>query len=169
MPELLVLRHAKSAWDTDAPTDFDRPLAARGRRAAQRMGVWFRKRGMRPDLVLCSPAARARETWERVAAAAWGEGPPEVRFEPAIYGAGPSGLAELLREVPEALGRVMLIGHNPGLEMLIAHLAEDSLAVPAGVKPMPTAACARFTLPDAWPGLTAGSARLEEIVRPREL
>ena len=158
--ELLILRHAKSDWDSGAASDFDRPLAKRGRKAAPRIGRYMREEGLQPELAICSPAVRARQTLHLVLAELAEE--PEVRFVDSIYGADPGELVAILSEVPGALARVLLVGHNPGFSMLLARLA--------GVdEHMPTAALARLSMPDDWTDLPPSCAALESLVLPREL
>ncbi|HJQ47778.1 MAG TPA: histidine phosphatase family protein [Amycolatopsis sp.] len=116
---LIVLRHAKSAWPDDVP-DFDRPLAGRGRRDAPAAGEWLAEHTGRIGLVLCSPAKRARQTWKRVSAELPRE--PRVRYEPRIYDADVPTLLDVVREVPRAVRTVVLVGHNPGLSLLVERL-----------------------------------------------
>ena len=120
--ELLILRHAKSAWDTDAPADFDRPLAPRGCDAASRMGRYLAEAGLPPDAVVCSSATRAVQTVHRVARAG-GFSLRTARFEGAIYEAGLPALLGVLGGCLPGARRTMIVGHNPGLEDLLHHLA----------------------------------------------
>jgi phosphohistidine phosphatase len=157
---LLLLRHAKSSWDDPSLADHDRPLAPRGRRAAKRIGEYLRDEQVEIALVLCSSAARAQETLERV------RPPGEVRIEPSLYGAGAHQLLERVRRVPDEAGSVMLIGHNPAMEDL-AVLLTDAAAL-TGEK-FPTGALATLTFTGSWRQLGPGTAELESFVRPREL
>ena len=116
--ELLVLRHAKSAWDTDAPADYERPLSGRGVRDAPRMGHWLAEHGLAPDAILCSPARRARETGRAVCEAAGVEDVPVV-FDDRIYGATLGELVRVLGDARPAARRLLLVGHNPGFEELV--------------------------------------------------
>ena len=155
-----MLRHAKSTWESDAPTDFDRPLSKRGRKAARRMGVWLRAQGLHPDLVVASTALRVRETLHRLLPELDSE--PPVAWEEAIYEASLDTLLATLAACPADRQRVLLVGHNPGLAMLVAYLG--------GVNdPFPTAACAHLTLPEDWSGLDGRCGEVECLVRPREL
>lgn len=121
---LVVLRHAKSAWP-DGVADHQRPLAPRGHRDAPVAGRMLAEYDCLPDLALCSTAVRARETWE-LAAAQWGT-PPPVRHDPRLYAADVSELLAVVHEVPAAVGTLLLVGHNPGLEELVLELAGDGL------------------------------------------
>src|SRR5215467_1492867 len=116
---LVLLRHAKSAWP-DVP-DHERPLARRGQRDAAVMGRWLRAAGYVPDLVLCSTAWRARETWE-LAQAELGAA-PQVRFSDAVYEAAPADLIGLARETASSVRVLLIVGHNPALEELALDLA----------------------------------------------
>jgi len=108
---LILTRHCKSDWDDPLLDDFDRPLNARGRDAAARLGRWMAAQGHVPDAVLCSSALRTRETWAGIAAASGAS--PEVSHLDALYLAGPD---TLLRELRKARGgTVLMIAHNPGI------------------------------------------------------
>ncbi len=169
--ELLILRHAKSDWDTDARTDFDRPLAKRGRRDCPRIAAWIVDQGLAPDTVLSSPAARARETTDRVlrvVAPANGYA-PDVIWDDALYHADVPTMLAALSDRPGDARRVLLVGHNPGLDELVLHLAAGDAPRTASGKLLTTAALARFALPESWDHLPAGCGRLLALVRPREL
>ncbi len=164
---LLVLRHAKSAWDTDAETDFDRPLAKRGKKDAPRMGKWLREHELIPDHVVCSPAERARQTAVAVCKPL-GVDKKSICWDAQIYMGTTEALLEVLGDCPPAAGMVMIVGHNPGLEDLVEYLC-GVVEVPADGKLLPTATLAYLEMPDAWDSLAAGSARLLSITRPRSL
>src|SRR5262245_6241843 len=115
MKHLYLLRHAKSSWKDTSLPDHDRPLAGRGRRAAKAIAGHLREQGIEPELVLCSTARRARETLERIEPAL---GASALCLEDELYAAGAPALLERLRSVPDPVGSVMLIGHNPALEEL---------------------------------------------------
>lgn len=165
--ELLILRHGKSDWSADAG-DFDRPLKDRGKRGAQRMGVWLLDQDLVPDHIVSSPAERARVTAEK-AVKAMGLGAQGIRYDQRVYEAGISDLLDALGDSPAAARRVMIVGHNPGLEMLVGYLVEQEIAVPDDGKLLPTATLARLTLAAGWGGLRGGCARLESITRPSQL
>ena len=165
--ELLILRHAKSAWDTDAPADFDRPLALRGLRASKRMGRYIADTGLVPDAIVSSTATRAVQTVLGVAQAARFT-LQSVRFESAIYEADLSTLLDVLGTCDPDAHRTMIVGHNPGLEFLLDHLA-GGVPVPGDGKLLPTAALARLDLPGDWRRLTRGQGRLLGLTRVRDL
>lgn len=165
--ELLILRHAKSAWDAPAPADFDRPLALRGIRASKRMGRYIAETGLMPDAVVCSSATRAIQTVHGVAQAA-GFSLEAVRFESAIYDADLPALLDVLGQCGPDARRTMLIGHNPGLELLLDHLA-GGIPIPGDGKLLPTAALARLALPDDWRALERGAGQCIGLIRVRDL
>lgn len=166
--ELLILRHAKSAWDTPAETDYDRPLNGRGKRDAPRMGAWLLAQELVPDHVLASPARRARQTTRRVCKAL-GLNPERVDWQERIYLAGVPTLLDALAGCPTDVTRVLLVGHNPGLEELLEYLGGFDLPPPPGGKRLPTATVARLVLPDDWSHLAAGCGELLTWMRPRDL
>jgi phosphohistidine phosphatase len=165
--QLILLRHAKSAWPDDV-ADSERPLAPRGRRDAPAMGGWLRAAGHVPGLVLCSPARRTRETWE-LAQQALGASPP-VSYEPQVYGATSAELLTLARQTAPDIGSVLIVGHDPGMQRLTLDLAGQESAALASVRAkFPTAAVAILAFSGPWPDLAPGEARLEDFIRPRDL
>lgn len=166
--ELLILRHAKSDRDGNAGSDFERPLARRGRKDAPRIGHWIREHDLLPALVLSSPAVRARETVQAVAAAL--DLPAgNIQYDERLYLADCETLLEVLSGVPARTGRVLLVGHNPGLDELVECLAEDPPERNSSGKLMTTAALAWLATDDPWRKLAPGSSRLLQLVRPREM
>lgn len=161
MKTLLLLRHAKSSWNDPGIADFDRPLNERGLRAAPLVGRFMRERKLRPDLVICSPAARARETASLVIKAAGLDAP--LRFDERIYDATPARLFEIVSQIEDAASEALLIGHNPGFEQLLERLTGEA-------RRMATATLAFITLDiEKWNKLRDGCGRLEWIVKPKEL
>jgi phosphohistidine phosphatase len=156
-----LLRHAKSSWEDDALPDHDRPLAPRGHRAGKRLRRFVADNGVRPELVLCSTALRARSTLELVQP---GLGAPPVELDGGIYLATAGTLLQKLRALDPTLSRVMLVGHNPGLHELACLLA------PPGPEALPTGALVKLRLEiDGWPSAAPGCATLEGLVLPRAL
>lgn len=119
---LLVMRHAKSAWP-EGVADHDRPLGPRGLRDAPAAGRFLAENGGPPDLVLCSPARRARHTWELAAAELGSPVPTPTLHEPRLYGADGDELLDVLHGVPDEVATLLLVGHNPGLEDLVLLLS----------------------------------------------
>jgi phosphohistidine phosphatase len=161
MKTLLLLRHAKSSWKIPDQPDFERPLNGRGRRAAPLMGGHLRELKIVPDLILCSPAERARQTAALFTEAA--ELSPELRYDERIYEASALSLLEVITQAGESAGVAMLVGHNPGLEELL-HLLTGQ------VRLMPTAALAKVDLAaDRWADVREQTGRLDWVVRPKDL
>ncbi len=164
---LLLLRHAKAAWDTDAPSDFERPLAKRGKKDAPRIGRFLRMEGLVPDLVFSSSARRARKTASKVARELE-LSKKEIVLEDRLYEASLGTLLEFLATVPADAETVLLVGHIPDLENLLRHLARELPKSPEG-KLLPTCAVARLVMPDDWRVLGRGVAELVSITRPKDL
>ncbi len=164
--ELLILRHAKSDWNTDSPNDFARPLAKRGKKDAPQVGAWLYREGLIPDWVVSSPAKRAKETARQVCKSLEFK-PKRIAWEPALYGADVPTLLKVLADCPSEAEIVLLIGHNPGLEELLRFLADEEVETPPDGKLLPTAALARLEMPKDWRNLEPGCAQLLHIHRPR--
>jgi phosphohistidine phosphatase len=169
MPILTLLRHAKSSWDDTVIRDFDRPLNARGRRAAVTIGRYLRDEGLAFDHVAASPAARVTETIE-----GFGQGygaTPEPAWDRRIYLASAATLMDLVREFPASAAHALMVGHNPGLEDMVLLLVPDSGDALRGAVEVkyPTAAVATIEWDGGWRDLREGGARLTRFVRPRDL
>lgn len=169
----MLLRHAKSDWPDGVP-DHERPLAARGRRDAPAMGRWLRAEGYVPDQVVCSTALRTRQTWELVQPEL-GTAPATV-FERRVYAASAQQLADVVGDASDAAKTLLLIGHNPGIEVFALALA-GAASVDGGRAfeldrmrgKFPTAAIAVFEWSGGWDQLFPGVARLARFVTPRDL
>lgn len=161
MKILMLLRHAKSSWDDPSLRDFDRPLAPRGNKAAPRMGKALAKSGPLPDLVVSSPATRARQTIELFISSAGLSLSPQ--FEESIYAASSAELMKIVLTLPDASGCALLVGHNPGFEDLLARLT-------GSFERMPTAAlaCIEFSA-DRWGDIEDGKGRLNWLLTPKDL
>ena len=157
---LILLRHAKSSWDDPTQEDRDRPLNKRGRRSARAIGKWLTGLGVSPDLTLCSDAARARETCERLKLGG------EVRILPGLYMAGADVMMGALQQAEGAC--VMLIAHNPG----IGEFAAELVATPPDhdrFADYPTGATliVRFDAP-SWDAVRPRSGRVTDFAVPRQ-
>ncbi|WP_433465234.1 SixA phosphatase family protein [Spirillospora sp. CA-128828] len=155
MPTLIVLRHAKAVAGLGM-LDFDRPLNDRGRRDAAAAGEWLRANDLVPDHVLCSTAARTRETLARL------ELDAEVSFEGAIYDNEPEGLLALVGEAPDEAGRLLLVGHNPSVHQLVHDLTGQAPDA------FPTCALAVIELPGAWTDVRPGLGTLRTVHTPKD-
>ena len=169
--QLLLLRHAKSSWADPGLGDFDRPLNRRGRGAAPLMADFLAAKGLRPDLVLCSAAVRTRQTWASMAPKL-GEDIP-VKVLKSLYLAPPSRLLAAVRRAPDEAARLLVLGHNPGLERLAAELCgpgSDPKALATLAAKFPTCALAEIRFEaESWSELPEDGGRLEQFVVPREL
>lgn len=124
---LVLLRHAKAEPPGD-DLDIERVLSDRGQADARAAGAWLAGQNLRPELVLCSPATRTRQTWDGVATA-WSEESPEVRYENGLYFGGRTETVDLLRAVPDTVSTVLIVGHNPTItdvSILLRPYQEDA-------------------------------------------
>ena len=162
MKTLLILRHAKSDWGNSQLSDHDRPLNDRGKYDAPRMGAWLKHKKMVPELIISSTAERALTTAELVAQACEFEG--ELRPAKNFYLAGPPTYVETLNKLPDSFERVMVVGHNPGMEELVSLLTDKD-------RPLTTANVAVVELPiTSWAELTIFSdGRLKHHWQPKDL
>ena len=168
---LYVLRHAKSSWEEHDAADHERSLSERGRRAVRVVATYMEAEGIEPELVLCSTARRTRETLEGLRLTG------TVLVEHRLYGASADDLLERLRSLPTELGSVMLIGHNPALQMLVMRLAggersgrgEGVEGLEEIRRKLPTGALVTLETTDEWAELDVGSAELVDYVRPKGL
>jgi phosphohistidine phosphatase len=171
MKTVTIFRHAKSGEKNNPNMqDFDRPLAARGLKAAPKMGAALRERKLRPNLILCSPSVRTRQTLALAAPEAW-DNSPKIRYEDRIYEASAHTLFQALKALPEDVSHVMIVGHNPGLQDLAAELS------PAGSdarenfeEKLPTASVASFDFDtERWSKLQPGTGELRLSIAPNSL
>ncbi len=161
MKTLLLLRHAKSSWENPSERDFARPLNARGLQDAPLMGSYLQAQDYQPDIILSSPATRARQTALLVREAAAFSAP--VRYEATIYEAQLKDLLNLISALDEAYKLALIVGHNPGLTILLEHLT-------GCCEHLPTAAVAHIQLNQAhWRDIQAGGGQLLALVKPKQL
>jgi phosphohistidine phosphatase len=167
MKILTLLRHAKSGWDDPVVRDFDRPLNPRGRRAALTVAREMRRLGLAFDRVLASPARRVVETIDAVESEF---GPLAADYDERLYLASPQTLLDVVHEAPATAARLLLVGHNPGLENLALELAgAGPLRSEIEIK-YPTATLAEIALPvESWAKVRAGAGELRRFIRPRDL
>ena len=156
MSTLILLRHGKSDWSGGEP-DHLRPLARRGRRQVPEAGRWLADNVGAIDLAVVSPAERTRETW-RLAAAELAV-PPPVREDDRVYAGSARSLLGVLRELPAEVATVVLVGHNPGVENLVASLIGRNVS-------MPTSALAVIDLSGPWSAAPNKAAELRAHGRP---
>ncbi|MHA6630923.1 SixA phosphatase family protein [Pseudonocardia sichuanensis] len=153
----MIVRHAKSAWPDGVP-DPERPLNARGRRDAPAAGRWIRERIGHLDAVVCSPATRTRQTWRLIAGEL--DGPPAAVFDERVYAASVDTLLAVVRGLPDDVGSVLLLGHNPGVTELVVALTGEELE-------MKTSAIAVVGHGRSWAAIASGRAIVVDHATPR--
>ena len=163
---LILLRHAKSDWYSGVQGDFDRPLARRGREDAPRIGQWMKTNGIIPDLILCSPAVRARETLATVNEKLDAR---HIVYEDALYGASLGALLGLVEEYSRDYSNFMITGHNPGLDELLRFLCRTRPPLTGTGKLMTTAAVAVLGFADAASMNRPAAGEPLYLMRPNEL
>ncbi|WP_294233486.1 histidine phosphatase family protein [uncultured Sphingomonas sp.] len=168
MKTLTLLRHAKSSWDDPVARDFDRPLNAKGRRAAAMIGQHLKALDMTFDHILASPAIRVMETLDEVSG---GYGRKlEPVWDKTLYLASAASLLDRVHALSDDCDHVLMVGHNPGLEDLVLDLTLDGALRERVEDKYPTATVAQMTLLiDRWADARAHSATLVAFVRPRDL
>lgn len=164
---LLLVRHAKSAWDDPALADHDRPLAERGERALPRLRAHLDGAGLRPDHVLCSSARRTRQTLDGIRPLVPAGVPIEV--DRGFYLASAPAILDRVRRLGDAVACAWVIGHNPTMQDLGLLLAGDG--DPGDLeqlrRKLPTGAAVTLSFDGAWSGLAAGRADLDDLFTPR--
>lgn len=161
MKTLYILRHAKSSWDDAGLSDYERPLNERGLKDAPLMGRIMKKNSFQPDVIISSPATRAKQTAHLIRDAARIDG--EIKFDERIYEASPQALVQIISEIDNRNNSVLIVGHNPGLESLIKFLTGK-------LEPMPTAALAVIDLEiENWSEVNSPRGSLRLLIRPKEV
>lgn len=161
MKTLSLLRHAKSSWDDASLTDFERPLNERGLRTAPRVGQWLKEQAVKPDLIICSTAVRAKATCKLVSKTA--EWNVSVEFNDSVYLASVEQLFDIVRAVDDTHNHLLLIGHNPGFEELLEYLTHER-------RHYPTAGFACIELSaERWRDIAASGNKLKLFLAPRSL
>jgi phosphohistidine phosphatase len=173
MRRLMLLRHAKTEADAPSGKDFDRRLDERGRSDAAEIGGWMARHRHHPDVVLVSTAVRARQTWDIVAGAMKAGPQPLVADMPELYGAGPSELLQIIHALDtEDPGKLLVIGHNPGMhEVALALIGSgDEVGRKVLADNLPTSGLAviDFSIED-WNDASFRGGRLALFVSPRLL
>jgi phosphohistidine phosphatase len=160
MKTLLVLRHAKSSWENSEISDFDRPLNSRGLVDAPIVGQNIKNRNIKVDLILCSPAKRAKSTAILVRAS--GEIKSAIEFDEQIYEASSLRLLQVVSKIDDLIDTALIVGHNPGCEDLVRVLTNE-------IRPFPTAALAKISLTaDKWSEIVNGDGSLDFLLTPKK-
>lgn len=166
--KLILMRHAKSDWSTNAASDFDRPLASRGRKDAPRMGRWLHENIPVPDKFISSPAQRTRETALCVAEAIGFPG-EDIVWEHRVYDGSLHDLLDVIDAHAADANILLLVAHNPGLDSLLEYLTQDRPELSKTGKLMATAAVAVLDFGVDPISTEQSRARLESLIRPKEL
>jgi phosphohistidine phosphatase len=170
MRRLLLLRHAKAERSQPGGSDLERALNDRGRADARKLGAYFVRHRLVPDLAAVSTAVRTRETWRLLAGAF--DRPPKARFDERLYDASPQMILRTIQETAPEVATLLVVGHNPGLHeaAVVLVAAGDVEARQRLVEQFPTAALAviKFAVAD-WSRVHAKGGRLEHFVKPRSL
>jgi len=164
MKRLLVLRHAKAEEDSASGKDFDRPLARRGWQDAAEVGRAMRERDLHPDAIIASPAQRVVET---LAALAEGYGPLDPDYDRRIYNASARALLDVIREADDDAQTLLLVGHNPGLHLLVLDLTDhDDVGLRARIEnSFPTATLAAVDLAISnWTDIQPADGELVDLI-----
>ncbi|MCI0507934.1 MAG: histidine phosphatase family protein [Gammaproteobacteria bacterium] len=169
--DLFIVRHAKSSWSDEFASDFDRPLAKRGKKSLSAITDWLESQHIKPDLLISSPAKRAKQTSEAIIKKLH---IPEqnISFDKRLYLAAADTLLEILTEVahvPSHPESVMLVGHNPGLEELVTLLCADPLPYTEDGKLLTTGNIVQLRFQQSWNDLRPKQGRLINFLRPKEL
>ncbi len=160
MKTLFIMRHAKSSWDDSNLSDFERPLNNRGLKTAPLMGEVMLKNNFTPEIIVSSPAMRARQTAELVKDSAAFEA--DILFDERIYEASAMSLLEVVSGIADEYTSAMIVGHNPGFENLVRVLTGK-------IEPMPTAALAVIDLEiNSWKEINAETGDLRKFILPKE-
>ncbi|MHA1565561.1 MAG: SixA phosphatase family protein [Alphaproteobacteria bacterium] len=170
MRTLLLLRHAKSASDDATLADFERPLAPEGVRMAPIIGEFLINTIGLPDLVLCSAATRARQTWEQVSHGY--EQDIAVQISRDLYLASAESLCDAIKSTPDNVQRLLIVAHNPGMHQLARHLTGSGNAQSRArlADRFPTGAIAEIALNvDKWPEVTPAIGEIRRFITPKEL
>lgn len=161
MKTLFIMRHAKSSWDNPDWSDFARPLNHRGLDAAPLMGEVMKKNDFDPEIIISSPAMRAKQTAGLVKESAGFRA--AIKFDERIYEASPLRLLEVVSDIEDHYDSAMIVGHNPGFENLVRILTGK-------IEAMPTAALAIVDLEiDSWNEINSETGDLRKMFRPKEI
>ncbi|SEM80075.1 SixA phosphatase family protein [Nitrosomonas marina] len=164
---LYLLRHAKSDWKKEATSDFERPLSKRGVADAPRMAAWLVKQANKPTAIVSSPALRAYQT-ALVFSRALDVQVKDIYFDNRIYAASLETLKEIIRALPEQEKSVLLVGHNPGLDLLLQVLCKQARPRTDG-KLMTTCAIAKIALESQWRDISDKHCELYSLSRPKDV
>ncbi len=163
MKTLYIVRHAKSSWDDLSASDHDRKLLPLGKKRTKIVAKWLKKHNVLPDKIMSSTAVRAYETARLIAN---GLGFPEEKIEKErrLYGADPEDVEELLFTLPDSVGKVMVVGHNPGFTDLANLFLKDN----QGIDNLPTSGVVSVIFDtEKWEEVPLASYHVDFIITPK--
>jgi phosphohistidine phosphatase len=166
--QLILLRHAKSSWESEAETDFERPLAKRGIKSLKIIGKWLNQHHVSPDLIISSTATRARQTIEPMVDY-MDYAARSIQWSDEVYMAGKNELLKIITAADPDINQLMLVGHNPGIEDLLLYLCQDNVELTSGGKVMPTCTVAILSTNKKWHDFSEKCCQLVSIARPKEI
>jgi phosphohistidine phosphatase len=163
MKTLYLVRHAKSSWKDATLSDRERPLNKRGKRDAPRMGKRLMSRGAKPEVLISSPAVRARKTAAKIAAEI-GYAEEQIRVEEGLYMGGTTGMLNVVRSLGQGIGTAMLFGHNPSMTDLVNYLAH------ADIENVPTCGIAEIRFyAESWADVVKGGGEMVLFDYPKRI
>lgn len=162
------MRHAKSDWNTDAKSDFERPLNKRGEKDAPIMGRWLKENGLVPEIIVSSPALRAKQTTLCVADCI-DFSVNSIIWEDSIYNASMSDLLDVIIDYSHKAEIMLMTGHCPGMDYLVEYLSRERPLYTASGKLMTTAAVAVLGFGKEGISTNESSAQLKNLIRPADL
>jgi phosphohistidine phosphatase len=163
MKTLFLVRHAKSSWKDATLADRDRPLNKRGKRDAPRMGKRLASRGARPDIMITSPAIRARKTATKIANEI-GYTKHRIVVDESMYLGGTTGMLKVIRSLDHGVSTAILFGHNPGMTDLVNYLAHTD------IENVPTCGVAEIHFnADSWADVVGGGGELADFDYPKRI
>ena len=166
--QLIIMRHAKSDWTGEYEGDFERPLAKRGGKDANRMGEWLAEQGLFPDIIIASPAVRAKQT-ALIVAEYLKKNEHSIIWDEDIYEAALSDLIRVIDRHSEGHRRVLIIGHNPGLDKLLCYLSDSEPELTLSGKLLTTSAVAVLEFNGSQIDTKDHAAKLTMLMRPKQL
>ena len=166
--DIFIMRHAKSDWQIGAISDIDRPLNKRGLRDSPRMADWMILENLKPNLLISSPALRARQTASVIIDHLNIED-SSVVVDKRMYLASVDTLLTIIRQIDDKHQTIMLVGHNPGLENLAMRLSIDELPTQSDGSLLTTANFVQLRLNKSWQELQDSDAQFIQLMRPRQL
>ncbi|MGK0298219.1 MAG: phosphohistidine phosphatase [Gammaproteobacteria bacterium] len=166
--QLIIMRHAKSDWVKGNKHDFDRSLSERGNRDAKKVALWIVEQNLMPDIIVVSPARRAKETAD-IVCNILGFDYKNIHWTDAIYEARLGDLLKILEDKAKQHKTILVIGHNPGMDNLLCYLSENEPEFTPSGKLLTTSAIAVLEYKNRWVETEPQSATLISLIRPKEL